>query len=134
MIRGFSILERTRNILFILVDIRSSLLCFTDSEAFANYPGQVECPNSLHQEIGSLQGAPETQLMVTNDSKMTIAVVVSIILVIFCAAGMFILYRKYKTTNKDYDLEIFYSATTPSNNYENQNYSNNPMDSVSAPD
>ena len=106
----------------------------------ATNAGAVTCPNKLlnNEGIGSLQGTSETELITNNDSKMTIAVVVSIILTVFCAVVMFILYRKYKSTNnnmkenKDYDLEIFYSANTATNNYENQNYSNNPMESVSS--
>ena len=31
------------------------------------------------------------------------------------------------------DLEIFYSVATTNNNYENQRYSNNPMDSFNRP-
>ena len=72
------------------------------------------------------------------DSKMTIAVVDSNILTVFCALVMLILYHKYKTTNnnmkenKVYDLENFYYVTTTTNNYANQYSSNNPMGSVSS--
>ena len=101
--------------------------------------GQTECPSALYQGIGSLQGTSETELIINNDSKITIGVVVSIILAVFCAAVMYIFYHKHKTTNnnmkenKDYDSEFFYSSNTTTNNYENQYYSySNPMDSVKA--
>ena len=102
--------------------------------------GTITCPNKLlnNEGIGSLQETSETELMTTKDSKITIAVVVSIILTVFCAVVMFMLYRKYKTANnnvkenKDYDLETFYSATTTNNNYKNQNYSNNPVDNITS--
>ena len=102
--------------------------------------GEIPCPNNLRQEVGSLQGASETELITTKDSKIIIGVVVSIILIVFSAIAMYILYHKYKTKNstvnnakenKEYDLEIFYSASSTNNNYANQYYSNNLMDSGS---
>ena len=97
------------------------------------YGGSVTCPNSLlnNQGVGSLQETSEMELPnTTKDSKIIIGVVVSIILTMFCAAVLYILYRKYKINNnvkenRVYDLDIFYNT----NNYEKQHYSRNPMDS-----
>ena len=113
--------------------------CNTGGNSTTTKAGTVTCSYNLHQGIGSLQGTSETELITNKDSKITIGVVVSITLVIFCAAVMYIFYHKHKTTNnnmkenKDYDSEFFYSSNTTTNNYENQYYSySNPMDSVKA--
>ena len=94
--------------------------------------GSVSCTYDI-QEIGSLQGTSETELTINTDLKITIGVVVSVILVSLCVIVMF-LHRKYKTnnnveTNKDDDLDIFY---TINNNDENKHCSNNPMNIVSS--
>ena len=92
--------------------------------------GPVTCSFDSHQGIGSFEGASETELMTTKDSKIIIGIVVSIILTIFCAAVMFILYRKNIKESNDYDLEIFYSAATTTNSLETLHYTNKHTNTV----
>ena len=70
-------------------------------------------PNSWHLPVFGIfgKGMPDTEL--TNDSKVAIGITVSIILTVFCAVAIFMLYRKYNSINakenKDnYGLENFY--------------------------
>ena len=90
--------------------------------------GSVDCSGNLLVGVGSLQDMPDTEL--SNDSKVTIAITVSIILTVFCVVAMLILYRKYNNKNAkenkdDNGLENFYITSGINNNY-----SSNPMENA----
>ena len=91
----------------------------------------VACPSGNTEDVGSLLQTSSVE----NESKVTtVVVVVPVILGLFCLAIMYILYRKYKTSDAkkhmDDGLENFY---TKHGNGEN-NHSKNPMETTSTSD